>query len=197
MKNEDFFSIDIGFIDYSKGNSFFWEPNGIILWDNEGVILRTQNKIQQFQGYNKYPFFSSRPILHSVLLTKKIRKNLLRNHLWNCNEYLNKLRRNLIFLLRIHTIKTVDFLGNPERNIENVFSKEIIFRLNNTQPRITQADITKCTILIIKWLLEILNSEIIMQETIDVKMSEWYYKELNNSLNQLENKCKTSYERIF
>ncbi len=185
FKNEEFFSIDIGFIEYSNRNSFFWEPKGLIIWDNENIISKNQKKIQELSGYKKYPFFSSQPILHSILMIKKIKKNLLRGHLWNCNEYLNKLRRNLIFLLRIHIINAEDFLGNPERNIEDVFPEEIIIRLNDTQPQILHTDITRCTLLIIDWLLEIINSDIVKQETIDSKMIEWYFVELNNSLNFL------------
>lgn len=181
FSSEMYFSIDIGIVEFAKGQLFFWEPTGVILWDDNNIITNGQIASRQLVEYKKFPFSSQFPVRHSVVLLQKLKKNLLRNHLWNCIEYLGKLRRNLIFLLRIHVVKDDDFLGNPDRNIEDVFPRDILDRLNKTQPSIDQIQIAEATFLVTDWLVEIVDQSIIRYETDDNIMTTWLLKELSSS----------------
>jgi len=179
--NELFFSVDIGLLDFSKSKHFFWEPTGIILWDNHKAIARGQNSVRAYAGYQRFPFSSQFPVRSSVILLKKLRKNLLRNHLWNCIEYLNKLRRNLIFLIRIHLAKQDNFLGNPERDIEDVLPSEMLERLSKTQPKLNKFQIAEAVFLLTDWLVTIVDRPMIEFETKGGLMTTWLLKELRDS----------------
>jgi hypothetical protein len=74
-----------------------------------------------------------------------------------------------------------DFLGNPDRNIEDVFQQEILDMLYKTQPSIDQIQIAEVAFLISDWLTTIINETIIKYETDDNIMTAWLLKELANS----------------
>jgi hypothetical protein len=181
FSGEMYFSIDIGMVEFTKGTLFFWEPEGVILWDYRNIIANGQVASRALKGYKKFPFSSQFPVRHSVVLLRKLKKNLLRNHLWNCIEYLGKIRRNLIFLLRIHVVKKDDFLGNPDRDIEDVLPSEMLEMLNKTQLGVNRAQIAKSAFLLTDWLVIIANESVIRCETSDKAKIYWLVKELQEA----------------
>jgi len=172
------FSIDLGLSDFSKLNTFFIEPQGLIILDFEDNIYKRQIETKKLKGYPKYPFFTQFPVQNTIISLHKIQKNILRGHLWNAIEYSNKIRRNLIFLIRLYDINEIEFLGNPERNIEDIFPRKYLERLNYTLPSLNPNSIAQCVYNMVTWILEIVNDSIILQETNDISQSNWISSEL-------------------
>ncbi len=149
FKHDIDFSIDLCLINFKNAETFFWEPNGIILFDKAQVINQCMSKQIISPYFTRQPFLKSNPFSLSIVTLKKIEKNLSRNHLWNALEQLNSLRRYVMQIIRLKEIKHDNFLGRVDRDIEDVISTEINYSLSKTVALYDSREIAEKTILLI------------------------------------------------
>ncbi len=171
------FSIDLCLINYTKSETFFWEPDGYILFDKEQTIERCRTNQIKSSYFTRQPFLKSNPFSLSVVTLKKIEKNLYRNHLWNALEQLNSLRRYVMQIIRLEVIKDSYFLGRVDRDIEDIVPFEINNSLSKTVANYDTKDIAQKTILLINMLIN-------LKEQLDISneknLSEWVFKQLKH-----------------
>lgn len=146
-KTDSFFSIDIGFIETDKLDTFSIEPSAYALWDTDKLIEHVR------KGYYSSSNLKD-PYSDIFLQLFKIRKNLIRGHLWNSIEYINRARRALMLILRKSVPEAKNFSGRAERNVEDVLSPITLEKLSKTQPKVSSKDIALCSILIGEWALK-------------------------------------------
>ncbi len=149
FKHDIDFSIDLCLINLESAETFFWEPDGLILFDKSQVIDRCRSKQMSSPDFTRQPFLKSNPFSLSVITLKKIEKNLSRNHLWNALEQLNSFRRYVMQIIRLKEIKHDNFLGRVDRDIEDVIPIEINYTLSKTVSVYDSKDIAEKTILLI------------------------------------------------
>lgn len=149
FKQDIDFSIDLCLINFESAETFFWEPDGFILFDKAQVIDRCRSKQMGSSDFTRQPFLKSNPFSLSVITLKKIEKNLSRNHLWNALEQLNTLRRYVMQIIRLKEIKHDKFLGRVDRDIEDVIPTEINNQLSKTVAIYNSKDIAEKTTLLI------------------------------------------------
>lgn len=149
FKQDIDFGIDLCLINFESAETFFWEPDGFILFDKAQVIDRCRSKQMCSPDFTRQPFLKSNPFSLSVITLKKIEKNISRNHLWNALEQLNSLRRYVMQIIRLKEIKNDNFLGKVDRDIEDVIPKKMNFTLSKTVAVYDSKDIAEKTILLI------------------------------------------------
>lgn len=177
------FAIDIGLVDSNKASTFFWEPEGFILFDNNNMIHNSRKDLMNSPNFTQQPFQAKTPFQNIILLLKKIRKNLSRGHLWNCIEYISTARRNLMIILRLYVLKDDDYLGRVERDIEDVLPQEMLDDLKKTQPELEKLSIVNCALIIARWTQSELHC---IQETSNLELRRWIEKELKNEISMFE-----------
>lgn len=178
------FSIDLCLIDDSERNSFFWEPNGIIIYDIDDVINKTRDNQMAKSDYTNLPFLKSNPFALSIITLKKIEKNISRNHLWNAIEQVNIFRRYLMQIIRLGVLKDFNFLGRVDRDIESVLPEEINKKLAVTSPIYCSKDIAKKTISLINLYQEY---DYILERSDESNIQNWIKSQLRNEKIKLKN----------
>jgi hypothetical protein len=183
FKGDNDFGIDICLISLNKASTFFWEPNGHILWD-EGSIINDSRKTQQENPqYTNQPFLKSNPFSLSVVTAKKIEKNLARVHLWNALELLSILRKYVMQIIRIYEIRDTQFLGRVNRDIEEVFSSEMNKSFIET---IATYDVKDIAIRTTKLLLMLDSFLIYFDKNKEGDIQEWVKDEIENEIEKLK-----------
>lgn len=183
FENDFDFSIDISLINMETASSFFWEPDGIILFDNNRIIEKSRiNQMKEFH-YTKHPFLKTNPFTLSVVTIKKIEKNIARNHLWNALELLNILRRYVMQIIRLNVIKDDNFLGRVDRDIEDVLPTEYNNELIASIATYSVVDIVRKTLILIKILQRL---EAVLKTTNENSLKKWLDEQLNYEYLKLE-----------
>ena len=122
------FSVDIGFIDTLNLNKVRLEPYGKIIKDTENNILN------HLKNNKTHPL--KRNYLNDLWLNLwKVRKALLRNDLWNSNEYLNRARNSIIGHIRSQYEEEF-YPDRPYHKINNVIPHNILNQFNDTFPKL-------------------------------------------------------------
>lgn len=150
------FAVDISSVDSRKADSFFWEPNGIILIDKLGIIKKYQSFVSTALNQTSQPFLKSNPLAMAVVTLKKIDKNIERKHLWNALECLNMLRRYIMQIIRWYINKDFTFLGRPDRDIEEYISASINLKLTQSVAQYCPRSIARSTLILIDILKELI-----------------------------------------
>ena len=145
------FSVDIGFIEHTDAQDFFWEPTGIVLDDLTGVIRRSIESRKTTSDQN--PFGPKLPITTLNLLALKVRKSLTRGCLWNATEYVQQSRRSLFAMLRAQ-LPNDSYVGAPDRYVEQKLSSRDLERLSQTCPAYSEKEIGIAMNQILSWALE-------------------------------------------
>lgn len=181
--NQDIdFSIDLCLIEFESAETFFWEPDGFILFDRAQVINRCRSKQLNSPKFSRQPFLKSNPFSLSVITLKKIEKNLSRNHLWNALEQLNSLRRYVMQIIRLKVIKDDKFLGRVDRDIEDVIPAEINQTLSITVAVYDSKDIAMKTILLVNLFL---TQEKHLQQGNEKQFQHWIMKQVEHEKKKL------------
>jgi hypothetical protein len=152
-KDDNHYSIDICLISINKANGFFWEPNGILLFDKHSHLLEIRNRQFLESAFASQPFNRSNPFSLAVVTYKKIEKNLFRGHLWNGLELLNIMRRYYMQIVRSGIEEERPYLGRVDREIEDVIPEEWHRKLAETVAGYDAADIARKSMLLAKMLL--------------------------------------------
>lgn len=186
-KSDPDFSIDICLIQCEKGKDFFWEPNGEILLDKDGLISEYRKEQMSRPNYTKQPFLKSNPFSLALVSLKKIEKNLSRSHLWNALEQLSIMRRYVMQIIRLQVVCDSDFLGRVDRDIEDSIPKELNEALATTVANYSVSDIA----IKAKELTRILQSLMpYLVDSSEGKISEWIEKQLNHETSKLSGYIK-------
>jgi hypothetical protein len=176
------FSIDVCIISSTKQETFFWEPDGQILFDKEGAIERCRELQMNSQGFTRQPFLKSNPHSLAIVTLKKIEKNLSRGHLWNALEQLSILRRYLMQIIRIDVINQTNFLGRVDRDIEDVIPAELNKQFSLSIAKYDKSDIAAKAFLLSE-MAESLTLKLSKSQEMD--MQEWILKQLEHEKNKL------------
>jgi hypothetical protein len=171
------FSIDLCLISSENAETFFWEPNGYILFDKGEVIDKSRAKQAGRPGFTKQPFSKSNPFSLAIVTLKKIEKNISRGHLWNALEQLNIFRRYIMQIIRLNVVRHKDFLGRVDRDIEDVLPSEINLKLSKTVPIYQSADIASKTTILMEVFIGLLDY---LQESNEQQLQDWILKQLDN-----------------
>lgn len=182
FKSDPDFSIDLCLIDSKKADTFFWEPNGHLLFDKASIIEAERINQTVNPGFNKQPFLKANPFSFAVISVKKIEKNLSRNHLWNAIEQLNSLRRYIMQIIRQNILNDFNFLGRVDRDIEDVISPEMNSKLIKSIANYEASDIAKKSVSLINLLLEFDN---LIEETNEIEFRGWIIKQLKHEKTKL------------
>lgn len=177
------FSIDVCLIDNKSAKTFFWEPNGIILFDKEGKIQKYRDSQMSKPDFTRQPFLKSNPFSLAVITLKKIDKNLSRGHLWNALEQLNILRRYIMQIIRFEVVQNHNFLGRVDRDFEDVTPIEINIQLSHTTAIYNSNDIAQKTFQLIE-ILETLTCY--LQVSKEKYLQEWIFRQLVHEKNKLK-----------
>lgn len=169
------FCVDVCMVDIKNANTFFWEPDGCILWDKDGMIARCRKKQMSSPAYTRQPFLKPNAFSLAVVTLKKIEKNLSRGHLWNSLEQLSILRRYIMQIIRLNLLKDAIFLGRVDRDIEEVIPHELNERLAKTIPRYDCVDIALKTIMLVQIIESLMNC---FDESRENNLKEWVEKQL-------------------
>lgn len=181
-KHEIDFSIDICLIDQNNAETFFWEPQGCLLFDKDGIIERSRNNQMSKPTYTKQPLLKTNPFTMAVISIKKIEKNIYRGHLWNALDQVRNLRKYLMQVVRLYVIKNSDFLGRVDREIEDILPNEINRKFSDTVAIYKKTDIVLKTIalsIIAESLIEFING------TEEEYLKDWVLKHLINEREKL------------
>jgi hypothetical protein len=157
LQRHESFSIDIGFVGNRLAYKFFWEPTGFVIKDVSGTIRRSISA--NLRKGNTNQFGLRDPFKNLLLLILKIKKNLLRGHLWNAYEYVNQARRYLMFMLRHVYVHDDDYLGRPDRDVDRVLPAAVMERLLATSAEVSQASIRRSITRILDWSKELTGAE--------------------------------------
>jgi hypothetical protein len=176
------FSIDLCLIALADAATFFWEPEGHILFDKAGLIgVSRQNQLNH-PNYSRQPFLKSNPFSLAVMTLKKIEKNITRGHLWNALEMLHIFRRYIMQILRLQVIGHDHFLGRVDRDIEDILPAELHQRLAGTAASYDAADIAGKAILLIELLSDHLTY---LPGSGEQQFSDWIGRQLEQEKNKL------------
>lgn len=171
------FAIDVCLVEKTVAQSFFWEPDGAVLFDKEGLIDSNRTSQLISPNYTKQPFLKQNPFALSIITLKKIEKNLARNHIWNGLELLNIFRRYIMQLLRLDVINDRSFLGRVDRDIEDVLPQKINKHLTRTVASYDIVDIANKTVLLIDLLGDIFQK---LNGGSENEIREWFTKQLKH-----------------
>ncbi len=189
FKTDPDFSFDISLIPETDIDSFFWEPQGVILSDKYCLIDIARKNQQKEPNYSKQPFLKSYPFSMSVITVKKITKNIYRDHLWNALEQSNILRRYIMQILRIYLFKDNDFLGRVDRDIEETIPEQYNMQLANTVAGYFASDIASKTLLLIEMLESLL---LYVEETNESDYYGWICMQIKHEKNRLIHYANTN-----
>jgi hypothetical protein len=182
FKNDIDFTIDIGLINEIGAQEFFWEPNGIILYDHLGLIEQSRYSQMTKTDYTKQPLLKSNPFTMAVISLKKIEKNLSRQHYWNAIDQVRNLRRYLMQVVRFYAIQNRDFLGRVDREIEDVMPEEFISLFAKSIPMYNAQDIAAKAIFLANCAQQLLKYIV---ETSEESLKAWITKHLNHEIKKL------------
>jgi hypothetical protein len=177
------FSIDLCLINLEDAHTFFWEPEGIILFDKAQIIGDCRTKQMSQPDFTRQPFLKSNPFCLSIVTLKKIEKNISRNHLWNALEQLSSLRRYIMQIIRLKEVKHDYFLGRVDRDIEDVISMEINDALSKTVAIYDAKDIARKTILLMD-LFVMLQKH--LHDGNESQFQYWIHKQVNHEMVKLQ-----------
>lgn len=186
-KKDRNFSIDLCLIDFKNKASFFWEPDGVIVFDRNLKITNTRKKQVRRPSFSRQPFLKTNPFSFSIITLKKIEKNLTRGHLWNALEQLNKLRKYIMQIIRLYVLKDKSFLGRVNRDLEDVITPEYNSILSKTVAIYDKEDIISKTLLLIELLFSLKNN---IKEGEEIEFESWILRNLEyekTKLIQLKN----------
>ncbi|MES1181863.1 MAG: hypothetical protein ABUL44_03620, partial [Flavobacterium sp.] len=184
FKQDIDFTIDLCLINFESAETFFWEPDGYILFDKLQEIDKCRVKQMSNLNFTRHPFLKSNPFSLSVVTVKKIEKNLYRNHLWNSLELLNILRRYVIQIIRLSVIANNNFLGRVDRDIEDIIPKDINLELIRTAALYDKQDIAEKAIRLIEMLLQLKNR---IENDNEKVVQQWILKQLLHEKSKLSN----------
>lgn len=176
------FSIDLCLINSENAETFFWEPDGYILFDKQDTIKLCRQKQMSDPRFTRQPFLKTNPFSIAVITLKKIDKNLSRGHLWNALEQLNLFRRYIMQIIRLNVIKHDYFLGRVDRDIEDVIPSEINMKLSQTTAIYDTKDIAHKAVLLIEILLALKEQ---LENSEEKVFQEWLLKQLKHDKNKL------------
>lgn len=171
------FSVDLCLIEAAAATSFFWEPDGFVVFEKESLISNYRKSQTSSAGYTKQPFLKPNPFSLSIIALKKIEKNLSRKHIWNALEQMNILRRYIIQILRLNVINDNSFLGRVDRDIEDVLPEEINMQLTKTVAFYNAVDIATKTVLLIDLLRSLFQQ---LNGSTENEIEKWFMKQLQN-----------------
>jgi hypothetical protein len=178
------FTLDISLVNSDNAETFFWEPDGLILFDKLGIIEKSRNVQTSKPDYTKQPLLKTNPFTMAVISIKKIEKNLSRGHLWNAIDQVRNLRRYLMQVVRLYVIKNSNFLGRVDREIEDVMPEEINCKFSNTIPMYKSQDIAAKTILLSQIAEELIDN---IAGTKEEFLKDWILKHLHHEKDKLLN----------
>lgn len=178
------FCIDVCLIEMKSAETFFWEPDGYILFDKSQTIDECRRKQISSPDFTRQPFLKSNPFSLSVVTLKKIDKNLSRGHLWNALEQLNILRRYIMQIIRLDLIKHNYFLGRVDRDFEDVIPSEINLKLSQTAAVYDSNDIASKAVLLIEILTTLTDH---LNDGREHIYQDWILKQLEHEKNKLAN----------
>lgn len=135
------FSIDIGFCTLESVSAINPGSSPYFLFGENKIIKQVKNRLEP-KDYKE----SLKKRADSIFINGlKIRKNLSREQFWNCIEYINRARRELmgifIFPKRSDPIKSL----RPDRGIEKYLKKNEKSFFIQTYPRFDPSSISYCT----------------------------------------------------
>jgi hypothetical protein len=124
------FTLDIGAVEEKNADSFFVEPDAIVLMDTTGVLTRRRAESRSRLSTERETLLLT-GIDDFIKTLIKLRKALLRGHLWNALFYVTLLRRALILFLRIELSLGWDqpLLGKADRDIEDHAPAELLMEI--------------------------------------------------------------------
>jgi hypothetical protein len=141
------FSIDVGICDLDGLHTANPGPKPFFLW-GESIDIASRLKVQK---YERSPQQRMMEILVNVL---KIKKSLMRGHIWNVIEYLSRARRELMGLLvELSDSKAIYYL-RPDRDIEDLIDERHLVRLAETCPQYSAVTVAECASKIIHQCLD-------------------------------------------
>lgn len=178
------FSIDLCLINVDNSETFFWEPDGYILFDKLEIIETCRSTQMSSPNYTRQPFLKANPFSLAVVTLKKIDKNITRNHLWNAIELLNILRRYVIQIIRLDLVKHFYFLGRVDRDIEDVIPPDVNLMLSNTIAIYNSKDIAEKAVMLTDILLKLKS---LIKESKENAYQDWIVKQLNHEKAKLSN----------
>lgn len=148
------FAIDIGFIAEEVATTFFWEPTGIILWDDSELIGAG---VSYWQGrVESNPFRVDNPLSQGFMAIYKGLKSVEKGELFNAIELCGQARRAVVVLLRNELGGTANlYYGRAERRVEHVLSQEALVRLSQTIPAYSLDSAGSCLRGLAAWLVEV------------------------------------------
>jgi hypothetical protein len=148
------FTIDIGFIAEKSAATFFWEPTGIILWDDSEMIeIGVSYWGRQVESN---PFRIANPICQGFMAVYKGLNSVDKGELFNAIELSGQARRALIAILRKRLGGTANvYYGRAERRVETVMSQELLARLAQTVPQYNLDSARRCLRDLAAWLVEV------------------------------------------
>jgi hypothetical protein len=147
------FTVDLGFVQDRDATAFFWEPTGMVIKDQTGVI--GASIAGNLARGNTNQFKLDFPCRNIFFLLSKIQKNVVRGHFWNALEYLNQARRYLMLMLRDAYVAADAYLGRPDRNIEDVLPRQILVRLQETVADTSETSIVRASSTLAIWCIDL------------------------------------------
>lgn len=178
------FSIDVCLVSTKNEETFFWEPDGYILFDKEGKIERCRKSQMDSPDFSRQPFLKSNPFSLAVVTLKKIEKNLSRGHLWNALEQLSILRRYLMQIVRIYIINHTNFLGRVDRDLEDVIPSEFNKQFSLSMAKYDKSDIAAKAIFLSEMAESLADH---LPNGNEMNIQEWILKQLKHEKNKLSN----------
>jgi len=176
------FSIDIGLVAEVTSSKFFWEPKGHVLLDRLGKIQSFLAVQLQNPNFTHLPFIKKNPFSRTIVSLRKIHKNIARNHLWNAYFLMNQMRNTVIEIIRIHHLKELDFLGRPDRDIEEVMPADMNVALSATVASYDGPDIAKKTVLLAQLLKSLIQYSV---DTNEQQLESWLVKQIDYEIKNL------------
>lgn len=133
------FIVDIGFCSRAMLPETNTGPSPIFLWGDALSVL----PLLRTQSYAAPPTVRLGRLFANLV---KVRKNLVRGHLWDATECLTKARRELMGL----SLDRLDLQGirytRTERRIEEVLPGDIVAAITDTYPQLDAVDIRRAAV---------------------------------------------------
>ena len=180
------FSIDIGLIAEHTAQKFFWEPKGFVVLDRQGKIQEYLDAQSKDPNFTHLPFIKKLPFSRAIVALRKVSKNISRNHLWNAYVLMNQTRGAIMEIIRIYQLNETNFLGRPDRDIEDILPAEINAQLIATVASYDKSDIAKKTILLAKMIKSIIPYT---NKTNEEQFEPWFIKQIDHEISNLQTQC--------
>jgi predicted nucleotidyltransferase len=178
---------DIGFIEKAEIAKLFFDINSIIIYDPNKTINTLLVELLKVENISDR-HLPSVNIAMFIICFIKIRKYLLRSHIWAAINSLNQLRYYVMLFYRIKVAKNKNFNGRVEKGFENVISDEINSFFISTLPIYDKNDVAKKTIKLYEFIKDILFDNDVAF-TSDIK--SWFSSPMNFIIKDIK---KSSYE---